>query len=142
MFTKPISLRPYSIVTFLAVEHCFSTASLFVSLRSNSVSQLDVILSQVLSFMTRSLQRQLGYMNTDGSFSMFRDYRRHTPSLWLTSFVLEAFSSANEADWILEFYVSSDLLNKIALYLTSQQHPSGKAMVNRSYGSCVFDKNT
>ena len=90
-----------------------------------SVICLALFVFQTLNWMTMTLQRQLGYMNSDGSFSMFRDYRRHTPSIWLTAFVLETLSNANEADWILQFYVSSDLLNKISLFLTSQQLPNG-----------------
>ena len=90
-----------------------------------SVICLALFVFQTLNWMTMTLQRQLGYMNPDGSFSMFRDYRRHTPSIWLTAFVLETLSNANEADWILQFYVSSDLLNKISLFLTSQQLPNG-----------------
>ena len=80
--------------------------------------------------MNLALQRMLGYMITDGpnagSFAMFRDQNSQQPSVWLTAFVLESLSNANEADWILEFYVSSDLLNKISLFLCDIQHPTGK----------------
>ena len=34
-------------------------------------------------FFVLGLQRQLSYMNEDGSFSQFRDYHEPTPSTWL-----------------------------------------------------------
>ena len=101
-----------------------------------SVICLALFVFQTLNWMTMTLQRQLGYMNPDGSFSMFRDYRRHTPSIWLTAFVLETLSNANEADWILQFYVSSDLLNKIALFLVDHQLPNGRWRSSSSIISC------
>ena len=68
-----------------------------------------------------ALQRQLSYMDNNGSFSMFRDYQEKTPSTWATAFILQTLSEANEPDWRRILYIDVDLLNKVANWLCSQQ---------------------
>jgi len=83
-------------------------------------------LEGTLNHLNIALQRQMGYMNSDGSFSMFRDYQVHTPSTWLSAFVLRTLYSAKEGDWeSLNFFIPVDLLNKIASWLCTQQTDTG-----------------
>jgi len=83
-------------------------------------------LRTTLDHMNIALQRQLGYMNQDGSFSMFRDYQQHTPSTWVTAFIMRTLQDANQKDWEIEyFYIPGELLNRMALWLCSQQDSSG-----------------
>lgn len=42
-----------------------------------------IIKMSLIAFL--DLQRQMGYINSDGSFSMFRDYLTYTPSTWLVA---------------------------------------------------------
>lgn len=41
-----------------------------------------------LVVMLTALQRQLGYMNPDGSFNQFRDYQEYTPSTWYEAIIM------------------------------------------------------
>ena len=43
----------------------------------------------------------------------------------VTAFVLETLNDAQETDWELDFFISTDLLNKIMLWLCEQQTPEG-----------------
>ena len=116
--------RPYGSAEGNLYNFAYYLYNLIFLKESNQLTQS--VQTEALAELTLSYQRQLSYMSEDGSFSMFRDYREPTPSVWLTAFALETLSDANEADWINEFYVSVDLLNKISLWLTRQQNPSGK----------------
>lgn len=90
------------------------------------------ILKANLEFMNSYLQRQMGYINSDGSFSMFRDYLTYTPSTWLTSYVLRVFNDANEKDWELDFYIEVDLLNRMMLWVCKQQDTATGAFVEHA----------
>ncbi|ELT94901.1 hypothetical protein CAPTEDRAFT_205407 [Capitella teleta] len=75
-----------------------------------------------LKHLNLALQRQLGYMNDDGSFSMFRDYQEPTPSTWVSAFVLRILHEANDRDWELDFFIETDLLNRIGVFLCTRQN--------------------
>nr|UCK81479.1 macroglobulin-complement related protein-like 1 [Arenicola marina] len=91
-----------------------------------ATNQLNVtVREKALAAMNIDLQRQLSYMNADGSFSMFRDTPGHTPSTWVTAYVLKVLHDANEKDWELDFFVPSELLTKMGTWLCTQQSPSG-----------------
>ncbi|KAI0217799.1 Alpha-2-macroglobulin-P [Lamellibrachia satsuma] len=80
------------------------------------------LLTTTLTHMNLDLQRVLGYMNPDGSFSMFRDYQDHTPSTWLSAIALQTLEDADEADWRDNgLFIPVELRNRIALWLTKQQ---------------------
>ncbi|XP_052062550.1 CD109 antigen-like [Mytilus californianus] len=88
--------------------------------KKNNQQLPNDILRRTLGYMNIALQRQLSYMNDDGSFSMFRD--DESPSIWLTAFVAKTFQDARFGEWEKDMFIPIELLNKIALYLCSQQN--------------------
>ncbi|KAK2182230.1 hypothetical protein NP493_362g02042 [Ridgeia piscesae] len=81
------------------------------------------VLAIALDHMNLDLQRVLGYMNPDGSFSMFRDYQTHTPSTWLSAIALQSLEDADEADWRDSgLFIPVGVRNRIALWIAKQQN--------------------
>lgn len=85
----------------------------------------DHVLHRTISYLDLSLQRQMGYMNSDGSFSMFRDYIEHTPSVWTTASVLRVLNNGNQREWENFFYIPDTMLSKIVSWLCGAQHTDG-----------------
>lgn len=87
-------------------------------------------LDRTLEYMQTVLARQFAYMQTDGSFKMFR--RSVKPCLQLTSLVLKSLHNALISQWAEIVYVDVEILNQIAIWVSSQQDPNTGAFMETS----------
>ncbi|KAL4235441.1 endopeptidase inhibitor [Mactra antiquata] len=81
-------------------------------------------LSTALHYLNIGLQRQLSYMNKDGSFKMFRD-DVNTTSIWLSAFVAKTLHEARFGEWERDLFIPIDLIDKIVVWLCSKQNETG-----------------
>lgn len=77
------------------------------------------IMAKAEKLMITGYQRQLTYRRNDGSFSAFGQ-SDNEGSLWLTAFVLKAFSEAQEL-----MYIDENLLDQTAAWITAHQNKDG-----------------
>lgn len=133
--TEDIMYRPYG----GGEMNMFNFAYNLITLKFKKANQQlpNDILRRTLKYMNIALQRQLSYMNDDGSFSMFRDDA--APSIWLTAFVAKTFQEARFGEWEKDMFIPIELLNKIGLYLCSQQNnATGEFMDSQAP---IYDRN-
>lgn len=83
-------------------------------------------LATSLEYLNVGLQRQLSYMNEDGSFRMFRDDKnKNISSIWLSAFVAKTLHEARFGEWERDLFIPIDLIDKIVVWLCSKQNESG-----------------
>lgn len=105
------------------------------------------VLKKALSYMNIGLQRQLSYMNKDGSFRMFRDDDKS--SLWLTAFVAKTLYDARFGEWEKDMFIPLELINTMVLWICDQQNSTTgefnenitTPLYDRTYGSLKDMKN-
>ncbi|XP_048773201.1 CD109 antigen-like [Ostrea edulis] len=133
---EDILYRPYG----SAEMNMFNFAYNLLTLKFKKANQQlsNDVLQTSLKYMNIALQRQMGYMNEDGSFRMFRD--DHKPSVWLTAFVAKTLFQAKFGEWEKEFFIPLELINKMVLWLCSQQH-NVTGEFNELPGVPVYDRN-
>ncbi|OQR76238.1 C3 and PZP alpha-2-macroglobulin domain-containing protein 8-like [Tropilaelaps mercedesae] len=68
-------------------------------------------------------QRQLQFQNEDGSFTVFRWYRR--PSVWLTAFALRTFQRATFQEWEHYLYIDPTVIRRGMEWLLTTQSDEG-----------------
>lgn len=81
-------------------------------------------LSTALQYLNVGLQRQLSYMNLDGSFRMFQDDEEST-SIWLSAFVAKTLHEARFGEWERDLFIPINLIDKIVVWLCSKQNETG-----------------
>ncbi|XP_055682834.1 CD109 antigen [Lutzomyia longipalpis] len=71
-------------------------------------------------------QRQLSFMNKDGSFSLFRsDWNQSDPSVWLTAYCVRIFQEASFYEWENYIYIDPNMIQKSVAWLLRHQMPEG-----------------
>ncbi|KAJ8303360.1 LOW QUALITY PROTEIN: hypothetical protein KUTeg_019756 [Tegillarca granosa] len=101
------------------------------------------VLKKALSYMNIGLQRQLSYMNKDGSFRMFRDDDK------LTAFVAKTLYDARFGEWEKDMFIPLELINTMVLWICDQQNSTTgefnenitTPLYDRTYGSLKDMKN-
>ncbi|XP_064641488.1 CD109 antigen-like isoform X2 [Lineus longissimus] len=88
----------------------------------------DGVKEKGLDYVNIALQRVMSYYNEEGYIQGFRDFP--DKSVWLTAFALGSLYDAREADWEYDMFIPMELLNKIALWLISQQNKDTGAFYN------------
>ncbi|CAD6233371.1 GSCOCT00007160001.2-RA-CDS [Cotesia congregata] len=77
-------------------------------------------------FMNVAYQRQLSFMNPNGSFSLFRsDWNQSASSVWLTAFCARIFQEANFAEWENYIYIDPKVIEASVSWLLNYQSPEG-----------------
>ena len=90
----------------------------------------------MIVFFSAAFERQLSYMQPNGSFGMWLNDTE--PSLWLTSFVLKTLYDARVEDYDMYLFIPVELLNKITLWICSQQNKTTGAF---NMTGNVYDRN-
>ncbi|XP_022694685.1 CD109 antigen-like [Varroa jacobsoni] len=80
-------------------------------------------------------QRQLQFQNDDGSFTVFRWYRR--PSVWLTAFALRTFQRATFQEWEHYIYIDPTVIRRGMEWLLSTQSDEGSF---QEYSTYPYDR--
>jgi len=77
-------------------------------------------------YMNIGYQRQLSFMNPDGSFSFFRtDWNQSMPSVWLTAFCARVFQEASFYEWENYLYIDPDVIAQAVSWILKHQTPEG-----------------
>lgn len=77
-------------------------------------------------YMNIGYQRQLSFMNPDGSFSFFRtDWNQSMPSVWLTAFCARIFQEASFYEWENYLYIDPEVIAQAVSWILKHQTPEG-----------------
>ncbi|XP_054001189.1 CD109 antigen [Hylaeus anthracinus] len=77
-------------------------------------------------YMNIGYQRQLSFMNPDGSFSLFRsDWNQSTPSVWLTAYCARVLQEARFYEWENFLYVDPEVIAHAVSWLLKHQTREG-----------------
>ncbi|XP_012233435.2 CD109 antigen [Linepithema humile] len=77
-------------------------------------------------YMNIGYQRQLSFMNPDGSFSFFRtDWNQSSPSVWLTAFCARIFQEASFYEWENYLYIDPEVIAQAVSWILKHQTPEG-----------------
>ncbi|KYN20816.1 PREDICTED: CD109 antigen [Trachymyrmex cornetzi] len=77
-------------------------------------------------YMNIEYQKQLSFMNPDGSFSFFRtDWNQSTPSVWLTAFCARIFQEASFYEWENYLYIDPEVISQAVSWILKHQSPDG-----------------
>ncbi|XP_071092281.1 CD109 antigen-like [Haliotis cracherodii] len=113
--------RPYGTGENIAFNFAYNLLTLRFMKASQQLS--EDALQKALYYMNIVLQRQMGYMNDDGSFRMFRDDPK--PSLWLTAFVAKSLHQGRFGEWERDLFIPLELINKMVVWICRQQNETG-----------------
>ncbi|XP_071875421.1 macroglobulin complement-related [Bombus fervidus] len=77
-------------------------------------------------YMNIGYQRQLSFMNPDGSFSLFRsDWNQSSPSVWLTAYCARVLQEARFYEWENYLYIDPEVIAQAVSWLLKYQTPEG-----------------
>lgn len=77
-------------------------------------------------YMNIGYQRQLSFMNPEGSFSFFRtDWNQSMPSVWLTAFCARIFQEASFYEWENYLYIDPEVIAQAVSWILKHQTPEG-----------------
>ncbi|KAK7114537.1 CD109 antigen-like [Littorina saxatilis] len=111
--------RPYGGGEQITFNFAYNLITLKFMKASQQLS--DEQLLNTLRKCNIAMQRVLSYMNgSEGSFHMFRD--DPTPSVWLTAFVAKTMHQARFGEWERDLFIPLELINRMVIYLCSQQN--------------------
>ncbi|XP_012283890.1 CD109 antigen [Orussus abietinus] len=76
--------------------------------------------------MNIGYQRQLSFLNPDGSFGPFRsDWNRTSPSVWLTAFCARVFQEASFYEWENYLYIDPEVIARAVSWVLDHQTEKG-----------------
>lgn len=71
-------------------------------------------------------QRQLSFMNSNGSFSLFRsDWNQSSPSVWLTAYCARVFKEASFPEWENYLYIDPEVISQAIDWVLQHQTEEG-----------------
>ncbi|XP_014602109.1 PREDICTED: CD109 antigen [Polistes canadensis] len=77
-------------------------------------------------YMNIGYQRQLSFMNPDGSFSLFRsDWNQSASSVWLTAYCARIFQEASFYEWENYLYIDPYVITQAVSWVLKHQTPEG-----------------
>ncbi|XP_020296653.1 CD109 antigen [Pseudomyrmex gracilis] len=77
-------------------------------------------------YMNIAYQRQLSFMNKDGSFSFFRaDWNQSMSSVWLTAFCARILREASFYEWESYLYIDPGVITQAVSWILKHQTPEG-----------------
>ncbi|KAL7301156.1 hypothetical protein TKK_0006128 [Trichogramma kaykai] len=102
-------------------------ANMYTTLHMRLINQRNLTQEkQSFYYMNIGYQRQLSYMNPDGSFSLFRsDWNQSSPSVWLTAYCVRIFEEASFYEWENYLYIDPKVIAQAVSWLLDHQTPEG-----------------
>ena len=91
------------------------------------ISQRNYTLERLaFHYMNIIYQRQLSFLNADGSFSLFRsDWNNSSPSVWLTAYCADIFKEATFNEWENMIYINPSVISNAVLWVLKHQTAEG-----------------
>ncbi|XP_066601822.1 CD109 antigen [Prorops nasuta] len=111
-----------------AEQNMFSfAANMYTTLYMRLINQRNRTQEkQSFYYMNVGYQRQLSFMNFDGSFSFFRsDWNQSSPSVWLTAFCARVFQEASFYEWENYLYIDPEVISQAVSWVIKHQTPEG-----------------
>ncbi|KAG7207858.1 hypothetical protein KM043_009457 [Ampulex compressa] len=111
-----------------AEQNMFSfAANMYTTLYMRLINQRNRTQEkQSFYYMNIGYQRQLSFMNPEGSFSFFRtDWNQSAPSVWLTAFCARVFQEASFYEWENYLYIDPDVIRQAVSWVLEHQTPDG-----------------
>ncbi|XP_049816717.1 CD109 antigen isoform X1 [Schistocerca nitens] len=111
-----------------AEQNMFSfAANLYTTMYMRLINQRNRTLEkQSFYYMNIGYQRQLSFMNKDGSFSLFRsDWNHSSPSVWLTAFCARMFQEASFYEWENYIYIDPQVISRSIAWILRHQTREG-----------------
>ncbi|XP_014471965.1 PREDICTED: CD109 antigen [Dinoponera quadriceps] len=102
-------------------------ANMYSTLMMRLINQRNHTLEKESFYhMNIGYQRQLSFMNPDGSFSFFRtDWNQSMPSVWLTAFCARIFQEASFYEWENYLYIDPEVIMQAVSWILKHQTPEG-----------------
>lgn len=111
-----------------AEQNMFSfAANMYTTLYMRLINQRNRTMEKDSFYhMNIGYQRQLSFMNPDGSFSFFRtDWNQSMPSVWLTAFCARIFQEASFYEWENYLYIDPEVISQAISWILKHQTPEG-----------------
>ncbi|XP_015109945.1 CD109 antigen [Diachasma alloeum] len=111
-----------------AEQNMFSfAANMYTTLHMRLINQRKRgVEKESFYHMNIAYQRQLSFMNPDGSFSLFRsDWNNSSPSVWLTAFCARIFQEASFYEWENHLYIDPDVIAQAVAWVLRHQTELG-----------------
>ncbi|KAL0278731.1 UNVERIFIED_CONTAM: hypothetical protein PYX00_000464 [Menopon gallinae] len=111
-----------------AEQNMFSfAANLYTTLYMRYINQRNKTLEKQSFFhMNVGYQKQLSFMNPDGSFSFFRsDWNQSSSSVWLTAYCARVFQEASFYEWENYIYIDPQVISKAVAWVLDHQTNEG-----------------
>ncbi|KAG5321487.1 CD109 protein, partial [Pseudoatta argentina] len=111
-----------------AEQNMFSFAvNMYTTLYMRLINQRNRIQEkESFYYMNIGYQKQLSFMNLDGSFSFFRtDWNQSMPSVWLTAFCARIFQEASFYEWENYLYIDPEVISQAISWILKHQTPEG-----------------
>ncbi|KAG5340833.1 CD109 protein, partial [Acromyrmex charruanus] len=111
-----------------AEQNMFSFAvNMYTTLYMRLINQRNRIQEkESFYYMNIGYQKQLSFMNPDGSFSFFRtDWNQSMPSVWLTAFCARIFQEASFYEWENYLYIDPEVISQAISWILKHQTPEG-----------------
>ncbi|GAB0098879.1 macroglobulin complement-related [Sergentomyia squamirostris] len=111
-----------------AEQNMFSfAANLFTVYYMRLINQRNKTMEkQAFYNLNIGYQRQLSFMNKDGSFALFRsDWNQSDPSVWLTAYCVRIFQEASFYEWENYIYIDPNMIQKSVAWILRHQTPEG-----------------
>ncbi|KAF7989441.1 hypothetical protein HCN44_008115 [Aphidius gifuensis] len=112
-----------------AEQNMFSfAANMYTTLHMRQVNQRNrAVEKDSFYHMNVGYQRQLSFMNLDGSFSLFRsDWNQSSPSVWLTAYCARIFQEASFYEWENYLYIDPDVIARAVSWILMHQTKEGE----------------
>ncbi|VVC38101.1 Hypothetical protein CINCED_3A025405 [Cinara cedri] len=102
-------------------------ANLYTTIYMRYANQRNRTLEkQSFYYLNIGYQRMLSYMNSDGSFSLFRsDWNMSYSSVWLTSYCARVFQEANFYEWENFIFIDPQVISKALIWVLDHQTEEG-----------------
>ncbi|XP_011495673.1 PREDICTED: CD109 antigen [Ceratosolen solmsi marchali] len=102
-------------------------ANMYTTLHMRLINQRNISQEkESFYYMNIGYQRQLSFMNPDGSFSLFRsDWNQSSPSIWLTAYCVRIFEEASFYEWENYLYIDPKVIAQAVSWLLDHQTPEG-----------------
>ncbi|KAL3286714.1 hypothetical protein HHI36_001209 [Cryptolaemus montrouzieri] len=111
-----------------AEQNIFSfAANMYTTLYMRYTQQRNRTLEKLaFYYMNIGYQRQLSFMQLDGSFSLFRsDWNQSAPSVWVTAYTARIFQEASFYEWENYIYIDPTVIAKAVEWVLLHQNEYG-----------------
>lgn len=120
LINLPMDCAEQNMFNFAA--HLYTTLHMrAVNLRNRTQEKIS------FHYMNIMYQKQISFMNQDGSFSLFRsDWNQSSPSVWLTAYSVYVFQeAASNYEYENYLYIDPEVISKSVMWLLQHQTEEG-----------------